>query len=211
MLTFNYELHIYSWDGMPVPSVTQILSDTGIIVLNGWKKSENEIARHFGTAAHRACELQDRNELNLETLDPKLKPYLDCWNEFKKDYNVKVFRVEVPYYHKALIFAGTPDRIALVDGKIYVLDIKTGSSIPKYADMQTAGYKILYCDAEDIPYERVFRAAVLLNPDGKAKLEVYKAPNDMNDFISARNIYYRRSKYGYNRVNGNERPGEIQN
>jgi len=79
---YDKEKHRYWWNGSPVPSVTDIMQDVGLIVIKG-NKSDIDIAREFGKAVHLATELYDERILNEEKLDPKITPYLNCWKKFK--------------------------------------------------------------------------------------------------------------------------------
>jgi hypothetical protein len=201
MLTFEKDTHTYRWNGSPVPSVTQIIRDVGLSELHG-KQSNIDIAGDFGDKVHLATEFWDKNELDIDALDLKLKPYLDCWIQFKKDYNIRILHTEMMLYHEALGYAGTIDRIVKFNSHVCVLDIKTGSTISQSTELQLAGYKLLYCHTMNIPSCSIYRMAVQLKPDGFAKVQPYKSPSDENCFVSAVNVYKRRIKYGYTSVRG---------
>ncbi len=202
MLTFDREKHLYWWNGTPVPSVTDIMQDVGLIVLKG-RKADIEDARIFGTAAHLGTELSDRRILNENTLDPKILPYLDCWKKAIQTYQFRIHDIEKSYYHRTLKFAGTIDRIVQYRGYIYVLDIKTSHDIVPSAEIQTAAYKILYgdhCDAHGVADVGIRRMVVLLRPRKPAKVIIHKNMSEINVFKSALNVYKRRIKYGYTSI-----------
>ena len=202
MLTFNKAEHRYWWNDSPVPSVTDIMQDVGLIVLKG-KASDIEIARAFGTAVHYATELYDRGILNEKALDPKIVPYLDCWKQAQQTYKLTIHDIEKSYYHRTFKYAGTIDRIVRYRSALYVLDLKTSYDISPSAEIQTAGYQILYgnhCLAHGVPDVGIRRMVVLLRPIKPAKVIVYTNKSDINAFISARNVYERRLKYGYTRI-----------
>lgn len=198
-LVLDEATHFYTYRGNPVPSVTQIMTDVGLIQLNG-NKQNIDIAGQFGTAVHKTCELWDKGNLDQSSLDIKLVPYLDCWKNFLFDYKIKILEIELQLYHPTLKFAGTIDRIVQFNGPICMLDIKSGSTVSQSAEIQLAGYKLLYCDVNDISYEKVWRMAVQLVPEGKAKIFTYKQPSDLNVFISAVNVFNRRVRYGYTKL-----------
>jgi len=198
-LILDEATHIYRYRNSPVPGVNEIMSDVGLIEMHG-NQSNIEIAGDFGKKVHVACELFDRGMLDKASLDLKLIPYLECWENFIIDYKIKILEIELQLYHPMLKFAGTIDRIVEFNGHICIVDIKSGSTVSKSAEIQLAAYKILYCDHKDIPYDRIWRMAVQLVPEGKAKIFTYKQPSDLNCFISAVNVFYRRVRYGFTKI-----------
>lgn len=198
-LILNEATHVYRYKGVPCSFVTGIMQDVGLIQLSG-NQQNIEIAGQFGTAVHKTCELWDKGKLDRVSLDTKLIPYLECWENFIIDYKIKILEIELQLYHPTLHYAGTIDRIVIFNGHLCVLDIKSGSTVSKSTEIQTAGYKLLYCDVNDISYEKVWRMAVQLVPEGKAKIFTYKQPSDLNIFISAVNVFNRRLKYGYTKI-----------
>jgi hypothetical protein len=78
--------HRYSVRGAAVPGVTEILAP-----LNDFRKIPHhvlEAAARFGTAVHKACELDDLGVLDEATLDSALAGPLHAWRSFCRDHRV---------------------------------------------------------------------------------------------------------------------------
>jgi hypothetical protein len=172
-LTFNAENHQYLLNGVPLPSVTQILSDLGFID----KSWFTDYGRTRGKFVHLACELDDRNELEEESLDSTLLPYLTAWRAFKRDTGFIVSATEKPVVNTIYNFAGTLDRIGTLNSCDAVIDIKSGAVSP-WTALQLAAYEI----AEN---RRLKRFAVQLLETGKYKLHSYANPQDRQIFLAA--------------------------
>ena len=180
MLTFNEELHEYRWNGVAVPSVTTILKP-----LSNMQFVDPYIldaAQKFGTAVHKACELHDLGTLDEDALDPGLAPYLEGWKKFSVEHATRWLVIEKPMFHSVYRYAGTPDRLGMVDGCRSVVDIKSGSALFPTVGPQTAAYLNIANHRELNPFER--RYAVQLKMDGTYKLEEYKDPSDWSVFMS---------------------------
>jgi hypothetical protein len=59
--------------------------------------------------------------------------YLDAWKKFKTEMDVKILACEMRVFHDKFWFAGTLDRIAMIGGEKYILDIKTTSAVMRGA------------------------------------------------------------------------------
>jgi len=135
---FDEATHTYTIKGQPVPSVTQVLREAGLIDTS-WFTPEAALR---GQHVHTACALWDKGELDTCALDPVLVPYLEAWQKFRKESGVTPAIIETPYYSLEHGFAGCVDR-AWLDGKHWVIaDIKSGP-LPSWLTLQLAGYSIL--------------------------------------------------------------------
>ena len=182
-LKFDPHGHVYTLrneDGTEwrrLPSVTEIIKSVGLINFTGIDSEILSRAADFGTAAHQACHLDDLGDLDEQSLDENLKPYLKAWRAFKGDM---VFdAIEQPLYHPVWGFAGTPDRIK----ENTIWDLKTGTTVYPSTAIQLAGYAIL----ADIPTAR--RLAVQLLPTGKFKVTEYTDRKDREIFLAALAVY----------------------
>lgn len=150
-LEFNAEKHIYTINGVRVPSVTEIVG-----MISGLKFAERtpviEAAAERGTAVHELCEQYDFDELPDE-IDQDLAMYLMAYIRFCKDYNVTWEYIELPLGSENHGFAGTIDRVGIIDGKRLIVDLKTTSNMDKISkimlSLQLAAYSWL-CNANDI-------------------------------------------------------------
>jgi hypothetical protein len=180
-LHFDPIEHAYTLDGVRVPSVTQVIKIVGQD-FSMVRDDVLEAKRQLGTAVHLACELFDFDELDDDTLDPVLAPYLAAWVKFKADTGAQVLANEQQLAHQALRFAGTIDRVALFDGNVWILDLKTSADpVPSYG-VQLAGYAELFTEQQGTPVSKLRRATVHLCADGTYKLNEYKNPSDFAAF-----------------------------
>lgn len=184
-LEFDPLAHAYSVGGRKVPSVTSVLG-----ILDSFDAIPPDIlqaAAQFGTHVHKACDLYNKNELDLETLDPALLPYLNGWIAFLFNTGARVLESERRVYHKKLNYAGCLDAIVAWHEIPDLIDIKTGTAVPRSARIQTAAYRAAYMEETGVKLSRV-RYVVQLVGAGAYKLYRYADPADYNVFLSALNI-----------------------
>jgi len=99
------------------------------------KKSAEE-----GTAIHNACEKIFVGENPV--VEAQIAPAITAFQEFMSHKNIQVApdfieRRIVSFDHR---YAGTMDALALIDGKLGVLDIKTSQAIYRDYNLQTSAY-----------------------------------------------------------------------
>ena len=137
MNTFDPATHTYSMDGRPVPSVTQVLKETGFIDTSHYPPG----AAERGAAVHEMLALSDCQRLDLSSIGEDLAGYLLAWTRFRlaMHLNWPCMRIETPEYGIAG-YAGTPDRV--LHERMLVLDIKSGD-IEWWVKYQLAGYVAL--------------------------------------------------------------------
>jgi RecB family exonuclease len=179
-LEFDAESHVYKVDGVPVPSVTQLLApvkpDFSMVPPDVLERK-----RQLGAAVHLACELDDDDE--LEECDPAVQPYVDAWRKFKADTGAEVLMNEQQLYSQRLRFAGTLDRVVRVrSGDVYLIDLKTSIAMPASYGVQLAGYQLLLY--EQPPILTLSRKGLRLSDDGTYKLVPFDNPNDLQAFMA---------------------------
>ncbi len=108
---FEREGHKY---GNGLEPVTTILKAEGIIDTRFY----DDWSRDRGSMVHLATAYDDRNELDEENLDPVIRPYLEAWRKFRKESGFVPEKIEVPGMSTVYCYAGTPDRIGELPGKI---------------------------------------------------------------------------------------------
>jgi hypothetical protein len=148
-LVFDEDRHIYTYDGHIFPSVTEICAplqsfDVGPAVL--------QQAQRRGTQVHEYTQLIDYgiepDELEVE---PELSGYVIAYMRFLRDYKPEWDMIEQPLVSTAQHYAGTLDRFGEIDGRPWLVDIKTTSQ-PKRPTLiswacQLVGYgQMLECD-----------------------------------------------------------------
>lgn len=188
MIVFDEAKHLYTDNGLDVPSVTKVLQDAGMIDFSNVPAHILEASSKFGTAVHKACELFDNDDLDESSLDVHIKPYLDAWFKFKKDTCFMVEAVEEIIYSKKFRFAGKLDRRGILE-KRAVVDLKTGSTLLPSTAIQTGAYEGGYNEDKKRDEQIKRRFSVLLKPDGNYKIQEYKNKTDFSVFLSALTIY----------------------
>jgi hypothetical protein len=149
-------------DGQHYPSATTILEAyPKPYQLMQWMKDVGskadeirDAAGRRGSNVHQLTEDYD-NGLQCNLLDDNGKPRysLEEWNmferyvDFSKMYKPEHLLIEQTFVNGSLGFAGTLDRICTIDGKSYVLDIKTSNGIYNSYWLQLAAYEMLYMNA----------------------------------------------------------------
>jgi hypothetical protein len=143
-------------------------------------------AADFGTAVHDMTYLYDRNDLDTESLDPALMPYLAAWRAFMQVTGWQTEVSEQLVYSKRYLYAGRYDRKGICNGKITILDIKTGiknKATVKTTGIQLAGYQIAHDElCKDGKVKQ--RIAVWLAGDGSFKVETYTDKCDQSRFLA---------------------------
>lgn len=192
-LAFDAETHRYTFEGKPYPSVTRVLRL--IEDFTGVPAEALDFAAQRGIAVHDACAYDDLGDLADDTVDEIVRPYLDAWRSFKADAAFEPIEIELPVVHGGLEYAGTLDRVGLVNGKPAVIDIKTGSVLPLGAGPQLAAYAEAYAwmvgaalvkRPSQLPRRRY---VVWLKGSGKYQLVKYDSPEDWGVFRSALEIW----------------------
>jgi hypothetical protein len=175
-LTFDEATHTYRYKGNVVPGVTTILKP--LTNLDMVPPHVLQAAADFGTAVHKACELDDLGTLDVERLDNALMPYLKAWRKFCKEHAAKWVHIEKQVHNKTLGYAGTLDRFGYVDGMSTLLDIKSSIELYPSVGPQLSAYE----KALEEPV--IKRMAVQLKGDGTYVAKLYEDPTDWPVFCS---------------------------
>ncbi|MBI3588913.1 MAG: PD-(D/E)XK nuclease family protein [Candidatus Liptonbacteria bacterium] len=139
----------YTIDGVWYPRVTKIVSiKAKPALLYFYAEAANyragravtQKSAEEGTLVHSIIEglLLDKNPVIEESVRPSIEAFQRFWEE--KNIQVTPELIErrvVSFDHR---YAGTVDAIALIDGKLGVLDIKTSQAIYRDYNLQTAAY-----------------------------------------------------------------------
>lgn len=152
LLEFNEDIHTYSFNGVVLPSVTQIISE---IMPNKYvnvnKRVLNEKAK-FGTEGHKIIEGLDVSDLesaknHVRTIENKsLEICLREYLRLVRKHNIKPKAHEMRV-HFGYIYAGTLDMIAEVNDKLSLIDVKFTSALDKeYLAWQLGMYSLTFDD-----------------------------------------------------------------
>ena len=136
-LEFDAPTHVYRYRKRVVPHITEVVPDD----YDNVPPHVLEKARQRGHEAHKATELYDLRNLNWQTVNPTIEPYLDAWIKFRREYEMQVEPqdVERRLYHPVYNYAGTGDRPrCLVRGKITCEETKTIALMTDEVGLQVA-------------------------------------------------------------------------
>jgi hypothetical protein len=171
--------------------VTELLAEAGLIDRT-WFSEEGALR---GQYVHQACHYYDMGELDEDSLDPVLIPYVEGWKKFREDTGVMILRCEERIDDNRLGVTGMPDRVVDWPGVGYaVIDIKSGSLQP-WTAIQLAAYRLLIVENWK-PMVGPKRFAVNLPGDGTYKVKEYKDRADEGIFLAALAIHNWKKNHG---------------
>jgi hypothetical protein len=182
-LEFDAAAHRYSIGTRELLSVTQVLTNAGLID-SQWFSEESRLR---GTYVHQAILMHVEGDLAEDSLDPALQPYYQAFRAFIDESGFQIDACEERLFDEALGVAGTLDirgrfpRPALRHPGVDIIDIKTGS-LPSWVGYQTAGY------ARMLPRELGavrWRWALHLQGDGTYRLIQLDKRTDEAVFLAA--------------------------
>ena len=180
MLTFDEAAHAYRWNGLLVPSVTQILRP--LYDFSAIHPAVLENKRQIGTAVHLTCELIDQGTLDAASISPEIAGYVVAYREFLQAKRPEWAMVEARHYNPSFQYAGTLDRAGDMDGPA-LLDVKTGPESAAIG-VQLAAYQ----KAANLP-PNTRRYSLHLRADGTYRLIEHTDRNDWPLFLSLLNLH----------------------
>lgn len=122
-LEFLEEEHIYLLDGVQIPSVSKLMEPLSQHEYGKIDKMTLLAAAIRGTAVHNAIE--NCLKYGMEDIDPEYGSYLEAFKGWRDEVKPEPVGSEVRVYHKLSRYAGTADLIAVVGGKLTLIDYKT--------------------------------------------------------------------------------------
>lgn len=148
LLEFNEDIHTYSFNGVVLPSVTQIISDIMPNKYKGINKRVLDEKAKFGTTGHKIIEGLDVSDLesaknHVRTIENKsLEICLREYLRLVRKHNIKPEAHEMRV-HYGYIYAGTLDMIAEVNDNLSLIDVKFTSVLDKeYLSWQLGMYSL---------------------------------------------------------------------
>ena len=172
--------------------VTELLAEAGLIDRT-WFSEEGALR---GQYVHQACHYYDMGELDEDSLDPVLIPYVEGWKKFRADTNVTIIHCEERIDNERLGVTGKPDRVVDWPGIGHaVIDLKSGSLSDTTA-IQLAAYKLLLLQDGWDTAKPLKRFAVNLPGDGTYKVKEYKDRADEGIFLAALAIHNWKKNHG---------------
>ena len=135
--------YVHKETGKILPSVTSILKSQKYC---GYYRGNGSAAVR-GTAIHKATEEYDILGLEPDVLE--FSEYVQQWRSYLESNNVRIIAIEALVVSEDAWYAGKLDRLVDIDGKKYVLDIKTGN-YATWHQYQLAAYAKALKDQEGI-------------------------------------------------------------
>ena len=154
VLEYIDETHTYIYDGIVLPSITQLLKVKFGGKYDGIPKATLDRAAELGTAVHKAIEDYERQ--GVETDLPELRN----WKFLKKAYNFDCLDNEVPvvlFKDGEAVAAGRLDLVLVEKSSIGLGDVKRTSTLDKnYLTYQLNCYRVAYtqCYCAEIAFLR---------------------------------------------------------
>lgn len=194
MLTFEKDTHTYKWDGVVKPSYSEIAKYCGLSDVSRIPKRVLEPARAFGESVHMHTELVDRGTIDQYEIDPGVVPCLMAWEEFKSDHQAEIVDIEIAKYHPELQYCGTIDRVMRIGGWLYIIDIKTSTTLYKSYSLQTMAYALLM----DEPMRRA--VVKLDHKTASYKFVEYQNTDDEATWKHCVNYFYTQDKWSHQTI-----------
>ena len=192
-IQFDPEKHEYRIGGLLIPNVTTILGNVGLGPdFSKVRPDELEFAAQRGRAVHAATALYDLDDLDEETMDERILPYLEGWRKFRAEKDFTPTEIERIVYSSKWGYVGTLDRVGEMKGYATLIDIKTGPVYLESVGPQTSAYDVAY--REEFKQPPLKRFAVRLPGDGTYKLVPCTSKVDFDVFIHALSIMNWRNK-----------------
>ena len=190
----------YEIDGVWYPRVTKIVEIKAkpalyrfYAELNNFAEGESikEKSASEGTLIHKAAEKIFTGQ--SPDIDPSISPSIEALIKFIEAKNIQVDPeyVEKQVVHYGDRYAGTLDAVALIDGKLGILDIKTSQAIYRDYNLQTSAYiAALHGSLNNLQTRWILRidqtkiclkcGAVLRSKGGRDKIRAPKVKNGVN-------------------------------
>lgn len=169
MLEFDEQKHEYRLDGVVLPSVTQILEPLSKANYKGIDEDILIKAAYRGSCVHGAIELFC--EYGVEDIVAEYRGYFEAFERFASEQVFEPIDIEKRVYHKKLMYAGTADSIAKLDGKMVLIDWKTSSSInEKLYGVQLEAYEQALRSMDEKYWDISEKMVVQLKSNGRYKI-----------------------------------------
>ena len=196
LVEYEDSTHTYRVNGVEYPSVSTVLAP--FADFSRVPRDVLEFKRQIGRATHKAIELFETNELDPNSVDEAVLPYLQSWIAFRTTKPLRVLAAEKIVYSTRYKVAGRLDLNVEFDdqpGVFWQIDAKCVDKMNPATALQTAGYLELWNERETPKLKK--RAGLQLKPDGgMAEMFPYSERTDINVFLQALNVYRWRVNHG---------------
>lgn len=183
-LTFEPEAHAYHLNGERLPSVTQVLEP--LINYDGVPNGILQHAADRGTAVHLATEYFDDGDLDEDSIDPEILPYVQAWQRFRAESGFEVLRSEVRVYSERHRYAGTVDCIGVMRGRLVMVEKKTTAILAAATAIQVTAYLKAYNEHVPAAERAKDCYSVHLRRDGTYRLDQHEPLTHWAAFLALR-------------------------
>lgn len=151
---FDEAAHRYSHQGREYPSVTKMFAALGLEP--PYPADDPNGLKPRGTAIHRACDLAAWDRLDKARTTPELIPYVEGFEEKKREMNIRPIYTETRGVHLIEGYAGTLDLLChAYDNDLAIIDYKSGHPA-RCVELQTALYAYLALYMEGFKEKPIF-------------------------------------------------------
>ncbi len=180
MIEFLEEDHLYLYDGVIIPSVSEILH---YIFPNKYKNVDKETLNKkavYGSKVHEAIECLEQGK-TLPELDENQQFSIRQWQRLKEKNNIKVL-IQEQMIHYNDKYAGRFDMVANVNGYLSLCDIKTTATLDKeYLSWQLSFYELANESMYHTGFEKLYAIWLpkgnygeLIEIERKSKIELLR-------------------------------------
>lgn len=145
-------------------------------IWDGGRKAHFEKKTHaedIGIFLHKWIEKYIKGESPGTPINPKLRESVLKFLIWVKEHKVKFLLSEQVIFSKKYQYAGTTDFICIIDGKIYIGDLKTSSGIYPEMLIQTSAYR--FARMEEFPKEEYAgQLIVRIGKDGSFEFAIIR-------------------------------------
>jgi len=139
-LVFDEAHHIYTLNGIVLPSVTQIMTPLRESNYGGIPEYVLQRAADRGTAVHQAIDIY--LDYGVIDIDPRYSEYVDAFLKWMGEVNPTIIATEQAIYHPSMMYCGTADCVCEIGGKTVLIDYKTTSTVhDKLVRVQLQAYE----------------------------------------------------------------------
>jgi len=181
----NEDTHEYTRGGAYVPGVSHLLKQAGVIH-DGFFTQESA---DRGTAVHKAAQYIAQDDLDRDSIDPRIAGYVAAIDRFMRETGYVSERSEFIVEHKRFNYCGRCDDTGImrINGaaRVVYIDWKTGAKLPWHR-LQTAAYVGADKQSDGLIFNP--RVCVYLKSNGKYTMDIHLGKTDFTEFLHKTNL-----------------------
>ena len=172
-LSFDEESHVYRLDGIPIPSVSEVIEPLSQAKYKGISRATLNAAAEKGTAVHNAIE--NWIKFSIDDCPPEHAKYFEAYLDWEKANQPEVIGSEIRLFHPLFRYGGTADLLAIINQQVVLVDFKTTAAI---SDLTCPVQLEAYAQALAAHGVKTERKLILqLKKDGRYTVREYPTPD----------------------------------